>query len=125
MSINGTPLALPMAPPFASAGAGAGLDEIEEDDTDTDLKKAPRTGSGGFIVRRDPYSMGSTTTAVSSSSTGPLITVSTHRGHTIQFDPLTASPGSLDRLPNLTDSAKKQVKDDTARIIQALGKWRL
>jgi hypothetical protein len=124
MSINGTPLSLPIAPPFA----GSGMDDIEEDDTD--LKKGSRTG-GGFVIKRDPsyhnpsYSMDSSTTAVSSSSTGPVITLSTHRGHTIQFDPLTTSPGSLDRIPNLTDSAKKQVKDDTARVIQALGKWRL
>jgi hypothetical protein len=88
------------------------------------------TRGNGFVVRRDPsynasYSMASTSTAVSSHSSGAMITVATSRGQTVQFDPLATSPGSLERMPDLTESAKKQVRDDTARIIQALGKWRL
>lgn len=105
MSVNGTPLALPRPDP-----------------QETDAK------STGFFIRREPssnpsYSMASTSTAVSTAPTGAMITVSTHRGQTIQFDPLTTSPGTLEKLPGLTDSAKKQVRDDTAKIVQALAKW--
>jgi hypothetical protein len=112
MSVNGTPLALP---------------RLERQDAD--LSTASKDANvNGFIVRREPssnpsYSMASTSTAVSTASTGAMITVSTHRGQTIQFDPLTTSPGTLEKLPGLTDSAKKQVRDDTARIVQALAKW--
>ncbi|PVG00246.1 hypothetical protein CPB86DRAFT_782836 [Serendipita vermifera] len=116
MSVNGTPLALPRYEKYGDV------------DFSKDATKELR--SGGFLIRTDPssnpsYSMASTSTAVSSGSSAAVITVSTQHGQTIQFDPLTASPGALDRMPDLTDSAKKQVRDDTARIIQALGKWRL
>ncbi|KAG8800457.1 hypothetical protein FRC17_006873, partial [Serendipita sp. 399] len=121
MSVNGTPLAIPRQDkPFG--------EDTEEEEAD-DEERSTKLGSG-IVVRRDPssnpsYSVGSSSTAVSAGSTGPMITISTHKGHTIQFDPLTTSPGSLERLPDLTASAKKQVREDTARIIQALGKWRL
>ncbi|KIM28906.1 hypothetical protein M408DRAFT_125196, partial [Serendipita vermifera MAFF 305830] len=117
LSVNGTPLALPRSHP-------------DNDDTTKDTR-------AGFVIKRDPtynhnpsYSMASsasTSTAVSNSSSGSgaLITVATHKGEMIQFDPLLTSPGTLERMPDLTDSAKKQVRDDTARIVQALAKWRL
>lgn len=122
MSANGTPLKFPSAFMFPR-GVGPVLDEQGEENEHELTAKA-----GGFLVRRDPSGVSmdssSASTAVSS-STGTLITISTSKGQTVQFDPLMASPGSLDRIPDLTDSAKKQIRDDTARIVQALHKWRI
>ncbi|KAG8752902.1 hypothetical protein FRC14_006618 [Serendipita sp. 396] len=122
MSVNGTPLAIPWR-----LEKQREVDTEEEEDADEDSRGGRE---GGIIVRRNQsskpsYSFSSSSTAVSSGTTGTMITIATQKGQTIQFDPLTTSPGSFDRLPDLTASAKKQVKEDTARIIQALGKWRL
>ncbi|CAG7846532.1 SubName: Full=Uncharacterized protein {ECO:0000313/EMBL:CCA67837.1} [Serendipita indica DSM 11827] len=124
MSLNGTPLKFPSAFMFPR-GVAPIVDEGEESEHDSHAKS---TGVGpAFLVRRDPstVSMGSSSASTAVSSTGTLITISTSKGQTVQFDPLMASPGSLDRIPDLTESAKKQVREDTARIVQALHKWRL
>ena len=48
----------------------------------------------------------------------------TRDGHLLEFDPLLTSPGALDKLEGITDSAKKQAKDDMSKLVQAaVAKW--
>lgn len=126
LSINGTPLVLP-----AGTGTSRGneLSKVDEDEDEVRVVKLVR-GSNGIVVRRDPsynpsHSLASTTTAVSTNSIGPTITVPTHRGQLLQFDPVAISPSSLDRLPGITDSAKKQAKEEMIKIVNGLRKWHL
>lgn len=55
-----------------------------------------------------------------------LVSVQTKDGHVLEFNPLQTSPEELDALEGITDSAKKQAKDDMARMIQAtFQKWKI
>ena len=55
-----------------------------------------------------------------------LVTIPTKDGHLLEFDPLQTSPGTLDALEGITDSAKKQAKEDMARLVQtAMAKWKI
>ncbi|KAI0714001.1 hypothetical protein C8T65DRAFT_707758 [Cerioporus squamosus] len=55
-----------------------------------------------------------------------LVSVQTRDGHVLEFNPLKTSPEELDALEGITDSAKKQAKEDMARLIQgALERWKL
>jgi hypothetical protein len=48
----------------------------------------------------------------------------TRDGHLLEFDPLLTSPGALDKLEGITDSAKKQAKEDMSKLVQAaVAKW--
>jgi len=48
----------------------------------------------------------------------------TRDGHLLEFDPLLTSPGALDKLDGITDSAKKQAKEDMSKLVQAaVAKW--
>jgi hypothetical protein len=52
------------------------------------------------------------------------VTVPTKDGFFLQFNPLTVSPGALDELEGITDSAKKQAREDMANLVQeAVHKW--
>ena len=52
------------------------------------------------------------------------VAVPTRDGHLLEFDPLLTSPGALDKLEGITDSAKKQAKDDMSKLVQAaVAKW--
>jgi hypothetical protein len=52
------------------------------------------------------------------------VAVPTRDGHLLEFDPLLTSPGALDMLEGLTDSAKKQAKEDMSKLVQAaVAKW--
>ncbi|KAF7979657.1 hypothetical protein HWV62_41637 [Athelia sp. TMB] len=60
------------------------------------------------------------------STTMALVTIPTKDGHLLEFDPLQTSPGTLDALEGITDSAKKQAKEDMARLVQtAMAKWKI
>lgn len=122
LSINGTPLALPL-------GSGRENELANQDEEDVRTVKLVR-GSAGITVRRDPsynpsHSLASTSTAVSTGSSGPMITIPTHRGQLLQFDPVATSPSSLDRLPGITDSAKKEAKEEMIRMVNGLKKWHI
>lgn len=55
-----------------------------------------------------------------------LVSVQTRDGHVLEFNPLKTSPEELDALEGITDSAKKQAKEDMARLVQgALERWKL
>lgn len=55
-----------------------------------------------------------------------LVAIPTKDGHLLEFDPLQTSPGTLDALEGISDSAKKQAKVEMGRLIQAtVDKWRI
>ncbi|KAI0059542.1 hypothetical protein BV25DRAFT_1889472 [Artomyces pyxidatus] len=64
-----------------------------------------------------------------SSSSGHLaarVAVPTRDGHMLEFDPLLTSPAALDTLDGITDSAKKQAKEDMSKLLQAaVAKWNI
>ncbi|TBU44509.1 hypothetical protein BD309DRAFT_958302 [Dichomitus squalens] len=61
-----------------------------------------------------------------SPSFSALVSVQTKDGHVLEFNPLQTSPEELDALEGITDSAKKQAKEDMARMIQAtFERWRI
>lgn len=54
------------------------------------------------------------------------VAVPTKDGHTLEFDPLQTSPGALDKLEGITDSAKKQAKEDMVKLVQtAVARWNI
>ncbi|KAG2140263.1 uncharacterized protein EDB93DRAFT_1162341 [Suillus bovinus] len=60
----------------------------------------------------------------SSSSARAVVAISTSDGHVLEFDPLQTSPRALDALVGITDSAKKQAREDMGRLVQAaVSKW--
>jgi hypothetical protein len=57
-------------------------------------------------------------------STSALVTIPTKDGHLLEFDPLQTSPGALDALEGITDSSKKQAREEMGRLMQAaVSKW--
>ncbi|KAI8986205.1 hypothetical protein BD414DRAFT_487971 [Trametes punicea] len=60
------------------------------------------------------------------SSVSALVSVQTKDGHVLEFNPLQTSPEELDALEGITDSAKKQAKEDMARLVQVtVQRWKL
>ncbi|KAI0822010.1 hypothetical protein BC628DRAFT_1328258 [Trametes gibbosa] len=69
---------------------------------------------------------GSEVPIAAASSVSALLSVQTKDGHVLEFNPLQTSPEELDALEGITDSAKKQAKEDMARLIQVtMQRWRL
>ncbi|KAG8214888.1 hypothetical protein J3R82DRAFT_10059 [Butyriboletus roseoflavus] len=61
---------------------------------------------------------------VPSSSASALVSIPMKDGHLLEFDPLSTSPRALDKLVGITDSAKKQAKEEMARLVkEAVRKW--
>ena len=55
-----------------------------------------------------------------------LVAIPTKDGHLLEFDPLQTSPGALDALDGITDSAKKQARAEMGRLVQAaVDKWKI
>jgi len=55
-----------------------------------------------------------------------MVAIPTTDGHLLEFDPLLTSPGALDALVGITDSAKKQAREEMGRLIQAaVDKWKI
>lgn len=55
-----------------------------------------------------------------------LVTIPTKDGHLLEFDPLQTSPGTLDALEGISDSAKKQAKEEMGRLVlAAVSKWKI
>lgn len=62
----------------------------------------------------------------SAPSVSALLSVQTKDGHVLEFNPLQTTPDELDALEGITDSAKKQAKEDMARLIQVtMQRWKL
>jgi hypothetical protein len=55
-----------------------------------------------------------------------LVAIPTKDGHLLEFDPLQTSPGTLDALDGITDSAKKHARAEMGRLVQAaVDKWKI
>ncbi|KAJ3910681.1 hypothetical protein F5879DRAFT_4856 [Lentinula edodes] len=55
-----------------------------------------------------------------------MVTISTKDGHILEFDPLQTSPKALDALEGITDSAKKQAREEMGRLVEAaVDKWKI
>jgi len=65
-------------------------------------------------------------TSSNSGHVATRVAMPTRDGHLLEFDPLLTSPGTLDRLEGITDSAKKQAKEDMSRLVKtAVAKWNI
>lgn len=59
-------------------------------------------------------------------SMAAVVSVQTRDGHVLEFDPLQTSPDEIDALEGITESAKKQAKEDIARLVmQAVERWKI
>ncbi|TFK28006.1 hypothetical protein FA15DRAFT_692097 [Coprinopsis marcescibilis] len=55
-----------------------------------------------------------------------MVAIPTKDGHLLEFDPLQTSPGALDALEGITDSAKKQARTQMGKLVQAaVEMWKL
>ncbi|KAJ3976376.1 hypothetical protein EV361DRAFT_319504 [Lentinula raphanica] len=55
-----------------------------------------------------------------------MVTISTKDGHILEFDPVQTSPHALDALDGITDSAKKQAREEMSRLVEAaVDKWKI
>ncbi|KAF8548925.1 hypothetical protein OG21DRAFT_1479034 [Imleria badia] len=71
-----------------------------------------------------PPSHGAPAPLAAAPSSSALVSIPTRDGHLLEFDPLSTSPRSLDKLVGITDSAKKQAKEEMARLVkEAVRKW--
>ncbi|KIK93092.1 hypothetical protein PAXRUDRAFT_829337 [Paxillus rubicundulus Ve08.2h10] len=62
--------------------------------------------------------------SVPSGSASALVSIPIKDGHLLEFDPLTTSPRALDKLVGITESAKKQAREEMARLVkEAVRKW--
>ncbi|KAF8225886.1 hypothetical protein L208DRAFT_1407901 [Tricholoma matsutake] len=61
-----------------------------------------------------------------SRSFSALVAIPMKDGHLLEFDPLQTSPGTLDALDGITDSAKKHARAEMGRLVQAaVDKWKI
>ncbi|OBZ71403.1 hypothetical protein A0H81_08744 [Grifola frondosa] len=59
-------------------------------------------------------------------SASALISVHTKDGHVLEFNPLQTSPEELDALEGISESAKRQAKEDMLKLIQAATeRWKI
>jgi hypothetical protein len=78
--------------------------------------------------RSESRPLGLSTIAATSNSghMAARVAFPTRDGHLLEFDPLLTSPGALDKLEGITDSAKKQAKEDMSKLVQAaVAKWKV
>lgn len=55
-----------------------------------------------------------------------MVAIPTKDGHLLEFDPLQTSPGALDALEGISDSAKKQARVEMGHLVQAaVDKWKM
>ncbi|KAG6811629.1 hypothetical protein H0H92_006498 [Tricholoma furcatifolium] len=55
-----------------------------------------------------------------------LVAIPTKDGHLLEFDPLQTSPGALEALEGISESAKKQARTEMSRLVQqAVEKWKI
>lgn len=63
---------------------------------------------------------------VSSLPLAAVVAVPTADGHLLEFDPFQTSPGEIDALEDISESAKQQAKDDMRRLVtQAMERWKI
>jgi hypothetical protein len=53
-----------------------------------------------------------------------MVLLPTANGEVLEIDPLLASPGAVDALEGITDSAKKMAKEEMVRFVtEAVARW--
>jgi hypothetical protein len=148
LSINGSPLANPFELGLEWLAEGDAVDEggpgravlrhtassivIRRDPTFVVASNTPATlnhhqaGRSRSNSQSQPHS-NSRAGGITASNSGHMaarVAVPTRDGHLLEFDPLLTSPGALDKLEGITDSAKKQAKEDMSKLVQAaVAKW--
>ncbi|KAI5123459.1 hypothetical protein M0805_008829 [Coniferiporia weirii] len=71
-------------------------------------------------------SIPSSSDTVAVSQPSALMRVPTKDGLILEFDPLLTTPDELDTLEGITDSAKKQAREDMTKLVQAaLARWKI
>lgn len=66
------------------------------------------------------------TNNVRTPSLAAVVAVPTQDGHLLEFNPFETSPGEIDALEGISDSAKHQAKQDIARLVmQAVERWKI
>jgi hypothetical protein len=92
------------------------------------LPAPPTTNLGAFRFpsSRPMNSSDSTPRPIHTRSYSALVAIPTKDGHVLEFDPLQTSPGSLDALEGISDSAKKHARVEMGKLIQAtVDKWKI
>ena len=96
----------------------------------------PQT-SAGLLRSRSPSrathsssgsasSIPSSVDSFASSQPSAFMRVPTRDGLILEFDPLSTAPEELEALEGITDSAKKQAKEDMTKLVQAaLARWKI
>ncbi|CAE6498277.1 unnamed protein product [Rhizoctonia solani] len=80
------------------------------------LPSAPSTSQLQLDVPRTPSRIRRTASA--------LVILPTTSGEILELDPLVASPGAVDALEGISDSAKKMAKEEMVRFVtEAVAKW--
>jgi hypothetical protein len=146
LSVNGSPLANPL-----SVDLSTWLSRKRESDNDepeglkrevNGLGTVDHTKTFSIIVRstssqppsnpaRAPSRTASTKSGVAPihNATKPvaaLVSVPTADGHLLEFDPFRTSPGEIDALEGITNSAKKKAKEDMRSLVkEAVERWRI
>jgi hypothetical protein len=124
LSINGSPLTNPYE---------LGLDWLAGTDSPepSGAKDKPAAARAVSIVVRSEgtHSRSNSqqgTALAAQASFSARVAVPTRDGHMLEFDPLVTSPMALDRLEGITESAKKQAKEDMSKLLQqAVLKWNI
>jgi len=91
-------------------------------------RNASQTSTNGFVPARTNHQPNGEDASgpVTLLSLSALVSVPTKDGHVLEFDPFRTSPEEIDALDGITDSAKKQAKEDMARLIQAaMDRWKI
>lgn len=74
----------------------------------------------GFVPTRSTQSQDST------HGVSAVVAVPTKDGHMLEFNPFQITPGEIDALDGISDAAKKQAKQDIARLVmQAVERWNI
>lgn len=91
-------------------------------------RNVSRTETNGFKPNRNNHPPN----GERSSGPAPLLSLSafvsvpTNDGLILEFDPLRTSPGEIDALEGISESAKQQAKEDLAHMIRtAMDRWRI
>lgn len=90
------------------------------------MTRSERSSSHTTHSSTDSFSSIPTSENVPLDYPSAFMRVPTKDGLVLEFDPLSTSPDELDALEGITDSAKKQAKEDMTRLVQtALARWKL
>ncbi|EJC98846.1 uncharacterized protein FOMMEDRAFT_148866 [Fomitiporia mediterranea MF3/22] len=103
-------------PTFAMNGDGVGMPRSRSP------SRAAHSSSGSSTSTSTSSSLPS----IESNQPSAFMRVPTKDGLVLEFDPLLTTPAELDALEGITESAKKQAREDMTRLVQAaLSRWKI